>query len=722
MAHVPVIGEAAPRVERSAALTDSVGRLRFAARFSGKGGGPLARLGIRTVRDLLLHVPHAYTDYSAVTRVGEARMGEVATLVVTVDEVRLKRPRPKLSIVEVMAMDETGVIKLAFFRQPWMADQLARGDVMAVSGKVTFAYGFKEMTPTFHEKMEADGTGRYARVMGRYPLTEGISAGWMRRLVSAALADAGDVCDYLPSDLVARRGLMSLGRALRAVHFPATVAQAHEARRRLAYDELLCLQVMLRARRTAELADARPCTHVTDGPRMDALLGALPFELSGEQRAAADDILRDMAAERVMNRLLLGDVGTGKTAVAAVAIAAVADTGAQAAVMAPTSLLATQHADRMGPVLDAAGITWALVVGSTTVRQRADVARGLAAGKVCVVFGTTALLSDDIAFRRLTLVVIDEQHRFGVDQRTVLRSKGPGSDMLAMTATPIPRTLALSLYGDLSCSRIVHRPRAGVGVETTCIAPTSLDLAYGAMREAIQKGEVAYVVCPLVDDSDDGSGLDDVPESSQAQVKRLHSVASVCTEVAHALPGVRVGTVSGRTPADEKDHVMASFRAGETQVLVCTTVVEVGVDVPKATVMLVHDADRFGLATLHQLRGRVGRGDVSGRVFLSCAAKRGTTARKRLDALASTTDGFELAELDLGLRHEGEVLGYHQHGSDVTLKIADLAEDEDLVAWAHEDGRAIVERDPRLANADHRPLAAELGDRFGAYVGEVTLR
>lgn len=679
----------------------------------------LGRMGLTRVRDVLLNVPHRYLDFSSVVDIAHADVGSKATIVATVDRVKLKRPRPRMQVVEVFVLDQTGVMQVTFFRQLWIADQLKRGDLIALSGKVTFSYGFKEMRAPFMECLGGeDDSSSYARILPVHPTTEGVSAAWMRRIVSAAVAEHADVCDVLPARLVARRRLMTLARALREVHFPRTMALKDEARRRLAYDELVCLQLALMTRQSLEQRGITPTSHVTDGAHVRALRAALPFALTDEQRQAEDEILADMAAPHPMNRLLLGDVGTGKTAVAAVALAAAADTGSQAAMMAPTSVLAAQYAERLGPLLDAAGVTWALVTGSTPEGKRAQIEVDIAAGRTSVVFGTTAILSDALAFARLSLVVIDEQHRFGVDQRAALRHKSAGADLLAMTATPIPRTMALTFYGDMSCSRIVHRPNPGAGVSTTCIAPENLDLAYGAIREAHEQGRQAYVICPLVDDDDDGTGLDDVPAASLSRARTLHSAVTTQRQLRRTLAGLCVGLLHGRLPAADKDAIMCDFRAGAIDVLVCTTVVEVGVDVPNATVMLVFDADRFGLATLHQLRGRVGRGDQAGRVFLSCAARRDTPARRRLAALEATSDGFELAELDLKIRHEGEVLGYRQSGG-VSLRIADLAEDGDLIAWAHEDAAAIVEHDPTLREDEHVALSLEVQDRFGAYFEEV---
>ena len=458
----PSVGAAAGRIDRTLALTDGVSRLRYvSSRGTSSRLEALERLGIHRVRDLFLHVPHRYVDYSNVVPISHADVGSEVTVVGTVDKVELKRPRPRLTVVELYVVDETGVLSASFFGQPWLAEQVKCGDKVALSGKVEFAYGFKQMRAPFHEVLDANASASaYRRVLPVHPVGEGITTSWMRRIVSCALADVGDVADWLPASLVARHGLMTLGRAIREVHFPQTLASAEQGRRRLAYDELLCLQVALLSRQAIELGAIRATAHTVLGPHMDALLAALPFSLTDEQRAAADQILADMAAPRVMNRLLLGDVGTGKTAVAAVALAAVADTGTQAAVMAPTSVLARQYAEKLGPILDAAGITWALVTGATPAAERAETARRTVAGELCVAFGTTALLSDDIVFSQLTFVVIDEQHRFGVDQRASLRRKGAGADLLTMTATPIPRTLALSIYGDVSLSCIRRRPHA----------------------------------------------------------------------------------------------------------------------------------------------------------------------------------------------------------------------------------------------------------------------
>lgn len=713
----PSIGAASERLLRTSALSDGIGRLRYV---SGTRQEALERLGIHTVQDLFLDLPRHYIDLTCVTPIALADVGTQATVRGVADKVKVKQPRPRMKIVEVSVLDDTGVLVVSFFKQPWIADQIHEGDVLVLQGKISFSYGFKEMKSPFFENLgPKDQAGASARILPVHAVGEGITQAWMRRIESSAVADLGDVSDFMPASLVALHGLMSEARAIRQVQFPHSMAAAERGRRRLAYDELLLLQLALLTRTRLESEGLAPVQHIVDGPRAAAVRAALPFALTDEQDAAVSEIFSDMASPHLMNRLLLGDVGTGKTAVAAVAIGAVADTGTQAAVMAPTSVLARQYAEKMGPVLDEAGIRWALITGATPEAERRATTEGIQSGAITAVFGTTAILSEDVNFSHLSLAVIDEQHRFGVGQRALLRNKGAGADLLTMTATPIPRTLALSVYGDLSVSRIRKRPVKGAGIATKVLAPENADLAYGAIREAVAKGQQAYVVCPLVDAKDTGDELDDVPDAMKAKPKELHAATVTAERLSRdVFPGMRVALLHGRMSAQDKDEVMGRFAAGEIDVLVSTTVIEVGVDVPNATVMIVFDADRFGLATLHQLRGRVGRGKISGQVFLVAAARKGSPARKRLSALEKSSDGFELAELDLSLRHEGELLGYRQSGG-VALRVADLAEDTDLVQYAYVDARNVAEEDPALEEPEHVLLAQEMRARFGAYFEEV---
>lgn len=716
---------ASARLARTSALQEDISRLKYV---SGTREEALRRLGIERVRDLLLHIPSRYLDFSRAYSIEGAPIGEVCTIVGTVDSVSNKPTSKRgMTVTEVFLIDETGVLKVAFFKQPWLAREFTRGDRLAVIGKVEFAYGFKQMASPHHEKLDAHGGG--GGILPVHRVCEGISQAWFRRISSAALEGAGVFCDPVPAALRARRGLMSLSRALRAIHFPRLLAEVPLARRRLAYDELMYLQLALRLRNDGNLLGVRAFGHRA-GMHVDALRSALPFSLSGEQEAAVQDILADMTdPNRIMNRLLLGDVGTGKTAVACVALACVADSDSQACVMAPTGVLARQYAVKSGPLLERAGITWALLTGSTPSEERAGILRRIASGDIHVVFGTHAVLNDEVRFNRLTLVVIDEQHRFGVGQRNVLRSKGPGADLLVMTATPIPRTLALSVYGDLDTSVIRNRPVPGAGVATRVLESASRDIAYGAIREAVSQGRQAYVICPMVSPQDSPEHLEDVPgldidERGRArQAVTLHDVESEVENVRRLMPGVRVEALHGKMPAKMKDRTIDEFRTGAIDVLVSTTVVEVGVDVPNATVMLIENGERFGLATLHQLRGRVGRGELPGvcHVVTEVRAKRGakSPAWDRLQALAKTDDGFELAEKDLRLRHEGEILGLRQHGG-ISLRFVDLDSDVDLIEAAHEDAEEVLRYSRDLTACATMPMRHEVIARYGEIFKEVS--
>jgi len=661
----------------------------------------LAKLGVRSVDDLVRHYPFRYLDLSTVADIRSVPTGVDVTVVGRVHDIKIKHPRPRLSITEIALVDGTGALIGVWFNQPYIANRFRVGERVAFAGTVVFEYGLKQMRSPFVERLddEADGPG-IARILPVHRATEGVSTNWIRRLVAEALAVAGDVADPLPAQIRAHRGLVPLATALHDIHFPERRGDADDARRRLAYDELLAVQVAMGRRRHARVAQTTGVVHDVMGPRLEALAAAVPFDLTDEQRDAVRDILEDMASERPMNRLLLGDVGTGKTIVAAHALAACADTSTQAAMMAPTEVLALQYARAVGPLLDEAGVTWALLTGSTRRTERERILAGLAVGSITVVFGTHTLIQDEIVYDRLSLAVVDEQHRFGVQQRLALRAKGTAPDLLVMTATPIPRSLALTLYGDLDVTYLRHRPggRSAGHVSTRVVPMTGRSEAYQMVRDAVARGEQAYVVCALVDESDATQA-----RAATTEVNRLQR---------QVFPDLRVGLLTGQMPSAEKVEAMERFRSGETDVLVATTVIEVGVDVPAATIMIVEDADRFGLAQLHQLRGRVGRGERPG-TFLLFADPKTDEGRARMEAIAATSDGFELAELDLRLRGEGEVLGQRQSGLPA-LRLASLATDGDLLDAAREDVAALIAKDPCLEEAAHVPLREDVARRVGA--------
>ena len=719
----------------------------------------LAALGVRTVRDLLAHYPRRYIDLSAVETVATARIGSSCTIEGVVHDVKLKRPRPKLSLVEIGLVDRTGVLIVTAFRQPWLADRLKAGMRVAVAGKVEFNYGFKRMTNPFLEVVEeplatgANGAGSAAGVAGGagapagaaagggssqgggqtvgkiipvHPATEKLSTAWIRRLVANALEHVRGMYDPLPVSLREHRRLMSRHSALSCIHFPRTMDEMMQAKERLAYEELLMLELFLMAEAAARACGRAAVRHVTNGGHVRALAAALPFRLTPEQEAARDDMLGELASDHIANHLILGDVGTGKTVVAAFALAAAADTGGQAFLMAPTEVLARQHAESLGPLFEAAGVTCALLTGSTSPSERAGIVQLFSSGDIDVLIGTHALLEPDVAPDNLTLVVIDEQQRFGVEQRARLLKKGEAPDAVYLTATPIPRSLALALFGDLTLSYIRHRPHDAARRTTKVYAKQQRGRAYDAAKAALARGEQVYVVCPLV-----GKGSDERNAKSAAYSRdgedaeeTLHPAVSIegdadfgDDDVAAATQEARmlqqsvfsdftVALLHGKMPAAEKQQVMNRFRTGEVQVLVATTVIEVGVDVPNATVMIVEDADRFGLSQLHQLRGRVGRGEKSGEVYLVSASKT-DAALARLQAMESTDDGFELAAFDLSLRREGDILGNRQSGASV-LRLVNVVRDKDIIEAAHADARAMLAQDPGLEAPEHRALAREM--------------
>lgn len=680
-----------------------------------KGIGP-ARLkafeaaGIRTVRELVMFLPREYRDLTHTVPLAALKPGDTAAVRVRVaGEVSERRAR-RLLITKVYVTDDTDTVQVVWYNQPWLKKQMEPGRELLLYGKAEHRQGYLSLvSPTVEQ-----GQG----LIPVYRNIAGIPAKALRQSVEAALKLCeGQWPEELPEALRRRYGLCERNFAMRNAHFPDSVEALEAARRRIAFEELLLYQVALRLFRSAGREGVK--IDFDDGA-LEAFWQRLPFAPTNAQRRVLNEVAADLRSDRAMARMVQGDVGSGKTAIAFAAITLAHAGGWQSALMAPTEVLARQHYEAAKAILEPMGLRVGLLVGSLTPKQHRLAHEAIAAGEWDVAIGTHALITEGVEYKNLGLVVTDEQHRFGVDQRAALRRKGPGADLLAMTATPIPRTLALSLYGDVQRSVIRHRPHPGAGVRTTCLPIERLDLAYGAIREAVDAGRQAYIVCPLADDADEGEELDDVPEAEVSRSQNVRSAASSLRELSRgALRGLRLELLTGRMPAAHKDEVMERFRSGKVDVLVSTTVIEVGVDVPNATVMLVYDADRFGLATLHQLRGRVGRGDCEGQVFLSCAAKKGSPARERLAALERTSDGFELAELDLRLRHEGEVLGYRQHGGGPELKISDLVGDADLVELAHEDALELARRDPELASAELRPLAREVQDRFGAYFEEV---
>lgn len=711
-----ILNTKAVQFYRTAHLFSSVSHLRYVSEGRKE---LLAKLNISSIDELFWHVPFRYLDFTKVTSIQSAKIGEEVTLIGEVYNVELKSPRPRLHIVEVTLQDESGIVIISFFKQPWIAEQIKEGMRLVVSGKIGFNYGFKRLSSPFFEVLDSGDEGHTKRIM-MLPIhhsTEGLSNAWMRRIISSALDDYTQLRDHLPVEIRARRLLMSYQRALRCIHFPNSYEQAQEARERLAYDEVFQLQLALRLRREHLHEDVIATSHDIDGPHAKALLASLPFELSSDQRAAVDDIYKLMHRDKPMNHMLLGDVGTGKTAVALLALGPVCDSQKQAAMMAPTTVLAEQYAKKMGASLDAAHISWALLTSATPKDEREKILAALKSGALHVLFGTHALIQEDVEFKNLSLAIVDEQHRFGVAQRTALRQKGPGADLLLMSATPIPRTLALSIYGDLSCSYLYKRPVKGAGVSSKVLKKSDRGIAYDAIKEALSKGFQAYIICPLVGTKSSDENLDDeiINAERSENLKAANQEAEFLQK--KVFIDYKVGLLTGALSQDEKHQVMQDFENKKIDVLVATTVVEVGVDVPNATVMIIEDAERFGLAQLHQLRGRVGRGKNPGQVFFLADSRSGN-ASARLSALEQTSDGFKLAELDLIQRKEGDLMGTRQSG-DPQLKLVDFAKDKELIAQAHFDALDILQKDPKLVLAKHRGLRLRIAHRFKQVFTEV---
>lgn len=670
-----------------------------------KGVGPrraalLAKIGIRRLGELLLHLPSAYLDRQQITPLALLQPDSTATTIARVVRVVLRRIRGGRQDVIALLEDETGQAKAVWFNQPYLRNLLRPGCRILASGRVRRWRGLQLSSPEF-EVLDEQPHGSSlvgGRIVPVYPLTEGLAQATVRRVVSLAIERYahGDY-DPAPAEVRRARGLLDHAQAIRSIHFPASLEEQEEARRSLAYRELLPLQVEVARRRREDTLDEAVSIRPTESALAE-LARALPFDLTRAQSRAARQILRDMTRRSPMNRLLHGDVGSGKTVVIMVALLAAARSGHQAALMVPTEILAQQHYRNLRGVLGGLGLEVDLLIGGLSTAAKETVRGRLLSGLTDVVVGTHALIQDPVAFRSLALAVVDEQHRFGVAHRSDLVRKSASPHFLVVTATPIPRTLALTVYGHLSVSVLDELPPGRRPILTKLAGRR---VAYQLVRREAEKGRQAYVICPLIEPSE---ALD-----CQAAAELAERLA------AEDLAGLRIGLLHGRLKLEERDRAMAEFVAGNCDVLVSTSVVEVGVDVPNATAMVVENAERFGLAQLHQLRGRVGRGETAS----YCALISGTRtkeARERLAVLCDTTDGFRIAAEDLRLRGPGEFLGTRQSGLP-DLRIADVLRDVGLLELAHEDAEAIVGRDPDLSRAEHADLAEEMKLRVGRSTG-----
>ncbi len=664
----------------------------------------LARLGITTVRDLLYHFPRRYDDFSQLKSINQLVPGEEVTIVGTVWEVNTRRSRGGIPITTVTLSDETGMLQATWFNQPYLARQIQRARQIVLSGKVDLYLGRLTLQAPAWEPLEKDLI-HTARIVPVYPLTEGLSARWLRRIIKRALDRwAGAIPDHLPAYLRHRQRLLDLPVALGQIHFPDNWDRLAQARRRLAFDELFLIQLGVLQRRRVSRELPAPALHV-DERVVRGFIRSLPFSLTGAQDRVLGEILHDLAQPQPMRRLLQGDVGSGKTVVALAAALVAIHNGMQAAIMAPTEVLAEQHYQTVRTLLGEAPVRVALLTGRLRNAEREQVRQAIAQGQVDIAIGTHALIQEGVVFPRLALAVVDEQHRFGVMQRIALKDRsGLNPHMLVMSATPIPRSLALTIYGDLDLSVLDEMPAGRQPVDTRYLTPRQRERAYGFIRGQVEKGHQAFIICPLVEESEKTEA-----KAAVEEYERLHK---------EVFPDLRLGLLHGRMKSQDKEAMMTAFRDGQLDILVSTAVVEVGIDVPNATVMLVEGANRFGLAQLHQFRGRVGRGEARSYCLL-LADDPSEEAEERLRIVERTHDGFVLAEEDLRLRGPGEFFGTRQSGlparSVRVARISDVA----LLEVAREEAVQLFARDPGLEQADHRLLAEKVAELWRAQAAEM---
>jgi len=665
-----------------------------------KGIGPkralcFARIGVKTVRDLILLVPRRYVDYSTVLEIRDIRVNDEATVIGEIQHTQTRRTRNRASLVTVLLRDSTGSIVLKWFNRPDLKKKLKVGQRLLVSGKVT-VYGTRQFVNPLYELIGNEETeqAKQGSVIPIYPLTEGLSIWDVRRAVRIALEEClKEFRETLSQSLIDGNGLLQLGKALQRLHFPAGVEEARAARNRLVYDEFFFFELIL-ARRKAQLQNQPGIPFNETGMLTKQFLKGLPFTLTRGQTEAVQKIVEDMKRPQPMNRLLQGDVGSGKTVVAVYAILVALENDYQAVLMAPTEILAEQHYMVLREMLAGVGIQPCLLTGSTKGKERALTIEKIASGETKLVLGTHALIEEEISFKKLGLVAVDEQHRFGVMQRAALVNKGINPDFLVLSATPIPRTLALTLYGDLDISIIKEKPPARGKVTTRIVREKDKNTVFHFIRNILAGGHQAFVICPIIEKS---------------ETLELKSVKEVTEEINAAFPEFSVGVIHGRLGTSERLQIMNEYRLGNIAILVATTVVEVGVDIPNATIMLILHPERFGLAQLHQLRGRIGRGAQESYCFLVVNRYLQPETYERIQFFEKNNDGFALAQKDIRLRGPGEVLGKRQHGLP-DISIGDLEYDRDLLYKARDDAFAFMKDDPDMNRPENHVIKAQLNN------------
>lgn len=685
-----------------------------------KGAGPqraemLNKLGLHTARDLLFYFPRDYQDLSDLTNVKDLEPDKLVRLRGTVAEVDSRVTNAGRYMLGVLIRAGSGFVRCMWFDQRWLREKFSVGQDVLVTGKVRLKSLIWELVHPQVTWLETtdDVSSDAAQMLPVYGLTEGLTQGAMRRMIRLALESYADLLDEVfPVEHLTAHTLLPIAAALRQLHFPDNREQLATARRRFVYQELLILQLALAVQRQRRRqGSTAPVIDVTG--KIDARIRRLfPFELTTGQQSAIADVVADLRQNMPMNRLLQGDVGSGKTIVAVYAMLGAIAAGYQTVLMAPTEILARQHAATLGKILSNSQVHWGCLTGGSTTKERQELLAGLVEGKTHAVIGTHAVLQHDVQFAKLGLVVIDEQHKFGVRQRASLKQAGVNPHYLVMTATPIPRSLALTLFGDLDVSTIRDAPPGRQPIHTYLAREEQRERWWEFVRKKLGEGRQAYVIAPLVDVPAEAESAEPTEPDNAETSKQTASAEAVFEALCHGpLEAFRVGLIHGRMSSAEKDAAMQSFRSGKTQVLVSTSVIEVGVDVPNATLMTIESAQRFGLSQLHQFRGRISRGDQPG---YCCLFTDDPTpeAQRRLQAFCDTTDGFELAELDFQLRGPGDLLGTRQHGLP-PLRIADLNTDRAELDEARQAAQALIANDPGLADPAYERIRRMMLQRYG---------
>ena len=662
--------------------------IRFLKGVGEKRAELLRKKGIDTVGALLRFYPRAYLDWQNITPISECHEGEnVCVRAEITSPVKTANIRRGMTLYKFSAADDSGVIEVTLFNRKYLAENLREGRSYLFYGKLGYGITLRQMSSP--EIMPAE----YMGIEPVYAASEGLSSKTIEKIMKNALLYTDSMQDAIPDGIRKKNGLCDFKTALKSIHFPLERQALESAKRRLVFEELFVLQtgLLFLKRRRRALAG---CTVKEN--LLDEFKKTLSFKLTGAQERVINECLSDMMSPRPMNRLIQGDVGSGKTAVAAALMYISAGNGFQSALMAPTELLAEQHFKTLCKITENSGIKCALLTGSLTKKQKDEVKAGLKSGEIKVAVGTHALLTDDVEFENLGLVVTDEQHRFGVGQRGRLSSKGNNPHTLVMSATPIPRTLGLIIYGDLDISIIDEYPAGRQKIATYCVDSSYNARVYNYIKKFIAEGRQAYIVCPLVD------------ENEALGIKSASEYYEELSE--NQFKGYTVGLLHGKMKPKDKESVMRRFAAGEIQLLISTTVIEVGIDVPNAALMVIENAERFGLSQLHQLRGRIGRGESRSACILISDVKSGDTKR-RLDVIKNNTDGFKIADEDLKLRGPGDFLGSRQHGLP-DMKIADIFADRETLHSAGKEAEELLRRDPMLHDAENAGLRSEITELF----------